>query len=121
LNPAGSTFIQDLDAVGGIQAVLKELSRGGFINTEVMTVSGKQSERFENVPEADGKIIHTIEAPIRKDGGIAVLRGNVAPEGCVVKQGAVCEEMMKHQGPARVFNSEGEACDAIRAGKIVSG
>ena len=121
LNPAGSTFIQDLDAVGGIQAVLKELSRGGFIDTDVLTVSGKQSERFENIPKADGKIIHTVEDPIRKDGGIAVLRGNVAPEGCVVTQGAVCEEMMTHQGPARVFNSEGEACDAIRDGKIVSG
>ena len=121
LNPAGSTFIQDLDAVGGIQAVLKELSRGGFINTDVLTVSGKQSQRFENIPDADGKVIHTVEEPIRKDGGIAVLRGNLAPEGCVVKQGAVCEEMMKHQGPARVFNSEGEACDAIRDGKIVPG
>lgn len=121
LNPAGSTFIQDLDAVGGIQAVLKELSRGSFINTDVLTVSGKQSQRFENVPDADGKVIHTVEKPIRKDGGIAVLRGNLAPEGCVVKQGAVCEEMMKHQGPARVFNSEGEACDAIRDGKIVPG
>lgn len=121
LNPASSVFIQDLDAMGGIQAVMKELSKGGFINNDVLTVTGKQSDRYENVSEADGEIIHTVSAPIRKDGGIAVLRGNIAPDGCVVKQGAVCEEMMKHKGPARVFNSENEACDAIRAGKIVSG
>ncbi len=121
LNPASSVFIQDLDAMGGIQAVMKELSKGGFINTDVLTVTGKQIERFEGVLDADGEIIHTVTSPIRKDGGIAVLRGNIAPDGCVVKQGAVCEEMMKHKGPARVFNSENEACDAIRAGKIVSG
>ena len=121
LNPAGSIFIQDLDALGGIQAVMKELSKGNFINTDVLTVTGKQSERFADIPDADGTIIHTVDAPIRKDGGIAVLRGNLAPDGCVVKQGAVCEEMMKHTGPARVFNSENEACDAIKAGKIVAG
>ncbi len=121
LNPASSVFIQDLDAMGGIQAVMKELANGGFLNNDVLTVTGKQSERFAGIPDADGEIIHTVSAPIRKDGGIAVLRGNIAPDGCVVKQGAVCEEMMKHKGPARVFNSENEACDAIRAGKIVAG
>ncbi len=121
LNPASSVFIQDLDVMGGIQAVMKELAKGDFINTEVLTVSGTQTERFANIPDADGEIIHTVSAPIRKDGGIAVLRGNIAPDGCVVKQGAVCEEMMKHKGPARVFNSENEACDAINAGKIKSG
>ncbi len=121
LNPASSVFIQDLDAMGGIQAVMKELSKGGFINNDVLTVTGKQSDRYANVLDADGEIIHTVSTPIRKDGGIAVLRGNIAPDGCVVKQGAVCEEMMKHKGPARVFNSENEACDAIRAGKIKSG
>ena len=121
LNPASSVFIQDLDAMGGIQAVMKELAKGSFVNTDVLTVTGKQADRFANIPDADGEIIHTVSAPIRKDGGIAVLRGNIAPDGCVVKQGAVCEEMMKHKGPARVFNSENEACDAINAGKIVAG
>ncbi|MBR5496155.1 MAG: dihydroxy-acid dehydratase [Oscillospiraceae bacterium] len=121
LNPASDIFIEDLDAMGGIQAVLKELSKGGYINDSLLTVTGTQKERMADAPQADGTVIHTIENPIRKDGGIAVLFGNVASEGCVVKQGAVCPEMMVHTGPARVFNSEEEASEAILGGKINAG
>ncbi len=121
LNPASDIFIEDLDDMGGIQAVLKELSRGGYINDSLLTVTGTQKERMADAPKADGTVIHTIEEPIRKDGGIAVLFGNVASEGCVVKQGAVCPEMMTHTGPARVFDSEEAASEAILGGKINAG
>lgn len=121
LNPASSVFIEDLDALGGIQAVMKELAKGGYINTDVVTVCGTQEERMASAPAADGEVIHTVESPINADGGIAVLRGNLAEEGAVVKQGAVLPEMMKHTGPARVFDSEEEASEAILAGKINPG
>ncbi len=121
LNPASEIFIEDLDRAGGIQSVLKELSKTGKIHTDIITVSGTVGERFANAPEADGTVIHTVENPIRKDGGIAVLRGNLAAEGSVVKQGAVAPEMMVHKGPAKVFNSEEEASAAILGGKISAG
>jgi len=121
LNPASDVFIEDLDFMGGIQAVLKELSKGGFINKNAQTVTGTQEERFKYAPEADGTVIHTLENPIRAEGGIAILRGNLAVDGGVVKQGAVAPEMMVHQGPARVFDCEEDASKAILGGEIKAG
>ena len=121
LNPAGHVFIEDLNAFGGIQAVLKELARGGYIDDTLPTVTGAVKDRFAGAAKPDGTIIHTIEEPIRKDGGIAVLKGNLAVDGAVVKQGAVAPEMMVHQGPARVFDCEEDAIAAIQSGKIVPG
>lgn len=121
LNPAGKIFITDLNEKGGIPAVMKELSKKGIINTDCLTVMGTVGDRIANAKDADGEIIHTVDNPLRQDGGIAILKGNLAPEGAVVKQGAVAPEMMQHTGPARVFNSEEEANDAILAGKIVAG
>lgn len=121
LNPASEIFIEDLDAMGGIQAVLKELSRGNFIHKDAQTVTGTQADRFFNAPVADGEVIHTLENPIRKNGGIAVLRGNLAIDGAVVKQGAVAPEMMVHEGPARVFDCEEDVSEAILGGKINAG
>ena len=121
LNPAGSTFIVDLDGVGGITAVMKELARGGLLNTDCLTVSGTVAEKIESAADADGAIIRRLEDPWRKDGGIAVLRGNLAVDGAVVKQGAVAPEMMVHEGPARVFDCEEDASAAIYGGKIQAG
>jgi dihydroxy-acid dehydratase len=121
LNPAGRHFIEDLNEVGGIQAVLKELSRGGHINTGLLTVSGTVGERIAKAPDADGTYIRKIENPYRKDGGIAILFGNIASEGAVVKQGAVLPEMMVHKGPARVFDSEEQASSAILNSEIKAG
>lgn len=121
LNPAGSIFITDLDEVGGIQTVMKELAKGGMINTDALTVSGTVADRIANAPDADGKIIHTLENPYSQDGGIAVLWGNLAEEGSVVKKGAVLPEMMQHKGPAKCYNSEEEAIEAITGGKVVAG
>lgn len=121
LNPASEIFIEDLDRMGGIQVVLKELARGGYIHTDILTVTGTVADRFANAPAADGTVVHTLEDPIRKDGGIAVLRGNLAVEGAVVKQGAVAPEMMVHQGTAKVFDCEEDASAAILGGKIVEG
>lgn len=121
LNPAGSIFITDLDEVGGIQSVMKELAKDGMINTDALTVSGTVADRIANAPDADGKIIHTLENPYSQDGGIAVLWGNLAEEGSVVKKGAVLPEMMQHKGPAKCYNSEEEAIEAITGGKVVAG
>lgn len=121
LNPAGGIFIQDLDACGGLSAVMKELDRGGLLHRDVLTVCGALHERFAKAPSPDGAVIHSLEAPYSQDGGIAVLWGNLAKEGCVVKKGAVLPEMMLHTGPARVFNSEEEATQAILDGKIKVG
>ncbi len=121
LNPASEVFIEDLNNFGGIQAVLKELARGNYIDSDVMTVTGIQKDRMADAMVADGTIIHTIENPIRKDGGIAILFGNLAEEGSVVKQGAVAPEMMEHRGPARVYDCEEDAADAILNGDIVAG
>ena len=121
LNPASSVFITDLNAVGGIQTVIRELSKGGHINTDVMTVTGTQAERIAAARDADGEIIRKLESPIRKDGGIAILSGNLALNGSVVKQGAVKPEMMDFTGTARVFDGVQDACDAILGGKIKAG
>ncbi len=122
LAPAGDTFMEDLDHAGGVYAVMKELTKKNLLKLDVMTVTGKtMGENLENVVNRDTSVIRPIENPYSQSGGIAVLKGNLAPDGCVVKQSAVAPEMMKHEGPARVFNSEEEAIAAIYAGKIVSG
>ncbi len=122
LAPAGPTFMEDLDRAGGVHAVMAELNKKGLLNTSVMTATGKTlGENLEGVKNLDTEVIRPIENPYSQTGGIAVLKGNLAPEGCVVKRSAVAPEMMVHQGPARVFDSEDETIAAIIGGKIVSG
>ncbi len=121
LNPASSIFIEDLNEVGGIQAVLKELSKKDIVDLDVLTVSGTQGDRLKNAAAADGTIIHKADAPIRADGGIAVLKGNLALNGAVVKQGAVKPEMMDFTGTAKVYDGEQAACDAILGGEVTAG
>ena len=122
LAPAGDTFMEDLEGAGGVWAVMKELTKKDLLGTSLMTVTGKTiAENLADVVNLDESIIRPIENPYSPYGGIAVLKGSLAPEGCVVKQSAVASEMMTHQGPARVFDSEEDAIAAIYAGKIVSG
>ena len=121
LNPASSVFITDLNDVGGMQAVIKELASGGLINTDCLTVNGTVADRISKAPDADGVVIRKLDDPFSKDGGIAVLKGNLAEEGAVVKKGAVASEMMQHKGPAKCYNSEEEAIAAITGGKVVAG
>ncbi|NCB63407.1 MAG: dihydroxy-acid dehydratase [Clostridia bacterium] len=122
LAPAGSTYMEDLDRAGGVYAVMKELSRKNLIDTGLLTCTGRTlAENLEGVENLDHELIRPIENPYSPYGGIAVLKGSLAPEGCVVKQSAVAEEMMVHTGPARVFDSEEEAIAAIYARKIVAG
>lgn len=122
LAPAGHTYMEDLNEAGGVYVVLKELTKLGLLDTSVMTCTGKTlGENIENAVNRDPEIIRTPENPYSKTGGIAVLRGNLAPDGCVVKRSAVAPEMLVHEGPAKVFDSEEEAIAAIYAGKIVKG
>ena len=122
LAPAGDTFMEDLEQAGGVYAVMTELAKAGLIDTSLMTCTGKTvAENLEGVVNRNPELIRPIDNPYSKTGGIAVLQGNLAPDGCVVKQSAVAPEMMVHTGPARVFDSEEEAIQAIYAGKIVSG
>ena len=122
LAPAGDTYMEDLEGAGGVHAVMMELNKKGLLDTSVLTCTGKTlAENLEGVVNRDHSLIRPIDDPYSPDGGIAVLKGNLAPEGCVVKRSAVAPEMMRHQGPARVFNSEEEAIEAIYAGKIVAG
>ena len=122
LAPAGDTFMEDLDRAGGVSAVMKELCKKNLLYTSVMTVTGKTlAENLESVQNRDPEIIRPIENPYSQSGGIAVLKGNLAPDGCVVKQSAVAPEMMQHEGPARVFDSEEEAIKSIYAGEIKAG
>jgi dihydroxy-acid dehydratase len=122
LSPGGTHHIEDLNRAGGISAVLKVLSDSGLIHTNCMTATGSSlGKNIENTRVLDPEVIRSIHNPYHRQGGLAVLFGNLAPDGCVVKQSAVCEEMMKHQGPARVFNSEEEATSAIMGGKIQKG
>ena len=121
LNPASSVFITDLNDVGGISSMLKELDKNKLVHRDALTVNGTIGDRIDAAPDADGEVIHFIDSPIRADGGIAILFGNLAQSGAVVKQGAVAPEMMKHSGPARVFNSEEEANAAILGGQIKAG
>ena len=122
LAPAGPTYMEDLNEAGGVYAVLKELSKLGLLEESVMTCTGHTlGENIRQAQNLDETVIRTPENPYSKTGGIAVLRGNLAPDGCVVKRSAVAPEMLKHEGPAKVFNSEEEAIAAIYAGKIVKG
>ena len=122
LAPAGPDHIVDLYRAGGVQAVMKELQKKGLIDDTLLTVTGKTiRENLEQAKNLDHHIIKDIESPNSPTGGIAVLFGNIAPKGCVVKRSAVDPAMLKHSGPARVFDSEEEAIEAIYEGKIVKG
>ncbi|MBR6573998.1 MAG: dihydroxy-acid dehydratase [Clostridia bacterium] len=122
LAPAGEAYMEDLERAGGVYAVMKELTKKGLLDTSLITATGKTiEENLEGVVNRNTAIIRPIDAPFSQSGGIAVLKGNLAPDGCVVKQAAVAPEMMKHEGPARVFNSEEEAIEAIYGKKIGSG
>ncbi|WP_274970317.1 dihydroxy-acid dehydratase [Lachnoanaerobaculum orale] len=122
LAPAGHTYIEELNEAGGIYAVMKEISKLGLLNLDCMTVTGKTvGENIKNAINLDTDIIRPAENPYSKVGGIAVLKGNIAPDSCVVKRSAVLPEMLKHSGPARVFDCEEDAITAIKGGKIVPG
>ena len=122
LAPAGPTYMEDLNEAGGVYAVLKELDGLGLIDTSVLTCTGKTlGENIADAQNLDPEVIRKPENAFGKTGGIAVLKGNLAPDGCVVKRAAVASEMLVHEGPARVFESEEECIAAIYAGKIVKG
>ena len=122
LAPAGDTFMEDLDRAGGVWAVMKELTKKGLLDTSCITATGKTlGENLEGVENLDEALIRPIDNPYSQNGGIAVLKGNLAVDGCVVKQSAVAPEMMVHEGPARVFDSEEEAIEAIYNRKINPG
>ena len=122
LAPAGPTYMEDLNEAGGVYAVLKELEAINLIDTSVMTCTGKTlGENIASAKNLDPEVIRTVDNPYSKTGGIAVLRGNLAPDGCVVKRSAVAPEMLVHEGPAKVYESEEEAIAAIYGGKIVKG
>ena len=122
LAPAGNTFMEDLERAGGVYAVMKELTKKDLLDTSLITCTGKTvAENIANAVNRDPEIIRPIEDPYSQSGGIAVLKGNLAPDGCVVKQSAVAPEMMVHEGPARVFDSEDDAIAAIYAKKINPG
>lgn len=122
LAPAGRTYIEELDEAGGVYAVMHELNKKGLLHTDCLTVTGKTvGENIRGCENLDPEVIRPIDRPYSENGGIAVLRGNLAPEGCVVKRSAVAPEMLVHEGPARVFESEEDAQAAINAGEIHSG
>lgn len=122
LAPAGPTYMEDLNEAGGVYAVMKELSDIGLINTECMTVNGVTiGESIKNAVNLNPEVIRPVDNPYMKTGGLAVLKGNLAPDGSVVKRSAVVPEMMQHTGPARVFDCEEDAIKAIKGGKIVAG
>ena len=122
LAPAGPTYMEDLNEAGGVYAVMNEISKLGLLDLNCMTVTGKTvGENIKGCENKNTQVIRTVENPYSSTGGIAVLRGNLAPDSCVVKRSAVVPEMLKHEGPARVFDSEEEAIAAIKGGKIVAG
>jgi dihydroxy-acid dehydratase len=122
LSPGGSHHIEDLDRAGGIQALLKELAQGGFIDVSCLTVTAASvAQNISQARNKDAQVIRPLSNPYHTEGGLAVLYGNLAPRGCVVKQSAVRPEMLKHEGPARVFDSEDEASAAIMNGRIQPG
>ena len=122
LAPAGDTFMEDLEQAGGVYAVMKELTKKDLLDTSLITCTGKTiAQNLEGVENMNTELIRPIDNPYSQDGGIAVLKGNLAPEGCVVKRSAVAPKMMKHTGPARVFDGEEEAIQAIYDGKIKAG
>lgn len=122
LAPAGPTYMEDLHEAGGVYAVMKELDGLGLIHKDCMTVTGKTvGENIKDAVNKDTEVIRPADQPYSVTGGLAVLKGNLAPDGSVVKRSAVCEEMMVHEGPARVFDCEEDAVAAIKGGKIVAG
>ncbi len=122
LAPAGPTYMEDLNEAGGVYAVMKELADIGLLHTDCMTVTGQPvSENIKNAVNRNAEVIRTVDHPYSSTGGLAVLKGNLAPDGSVVKRSAVVEEMMVHEGPARVFECEEDAIAAIKGGKIVAG
>ncbi len=122
LAPAGPTYMEDLNEAGGIYAVMNEISKLGLLDLSCMTVTGKTvGENIKDCANRDPEVIRPVENPYSKTGGIAVLKGNLAPDSCVVKRSAVVPEMLAHEGPARVFDSEEDAIAAIKGGKIVAG
>ena len=122
LAPAGPTYMEDLNEAGGVYAVLSELDKKGLISTDVMTCTGKtMAENLKGHKNLNPEVIRPIDNPYTQTGGIAVLKGNIAPDGCVVKRSAVAPEMLVHRGPAKVFDSEEECIEAIWGKKIVAG
>ena len=122
LAPAGPTYMEDLNEAGGVYAVMRELSKLNLLNLDLITVTGKTvGENIKDAVNKDTKVIRPVEDPYSKTGGIAVLKGNLAPDSGVVKRSAVVPEMMVHEGPARVFDCEEDAIEAIKGGKIVAG
>ena len=122
LAPAGPTYMEDLNEAGGVSAVMSELNKIGLLDTSCMTVTGKTiAENIQGVVNKNPEVIRPVENPYSKTGGIAVLKGNLAPDSAVVKRSAVVPEMMVHEGPARVFDCEEDAIAAIKGGKIVAG
>lgn len=122
LAPAGPTYMEDLNEAGGIYAVMKELLDAGLLNGDVMTVTGKTlAQNVKDSRVIDPEVIRPLDNPFSKEGGLAILKGNLAPDGCVVKRSAVAPEMLVHEGPARCFNSEEEAIRFIYDGKVSPG
>ena len=122
LAPAGPTYMEDLNEAGGIYAVMNEISKKGLLNLDCMTVTGKTvGENIKNCPNLNPEVIRPVENPYSQTGSIAILKGNLAPDSAVVKRSAVAPEMLKHEGPARVFDCEEDAIAAIKGGKIVAG
>ena len=122
LAPAGHTYMEDLNEAGGVYAVMNELAEAGVLNTDCLTVTGKTvGENIKGCRNKDPEVIRPLDNPYSKTGGIAVLRGNIAPDSCVVKRSAVAPEMLVHEGPARVYDCEEDAIAAIRGGKINPG
>ena len=122
LAPAGPTYMEDLNEAGGVYAVMKKLTKKNLLYTDLITCTGKTvGENIENAVNTNPEVIRTIDNPYSEVGGIAVLKGNIAPDTCVVKRSAVVPEMLVHSGPARVFDCEEDAIDAIKGGKIVAG
>lgn len=122
LAPAGHTYMEDLNEAGGIYAVMNEINKLGLLNTDLITCTGKTvAENIEGCYNKNPEVIRPAQDPYSQTGGIAVLRGNLAPDTCVVKRSAVVPEMLKHEGPARVFDCEEDALEAINTGKIVEG
>lgn len=122
LAPAGHAYMEDLEEAGGVYAVMNELNKKGLLKTDILTCTGKTvAENIAGCVNKNPEIIRPVDSPFSETGGIAVLKGNLAPDSCVVKRSAVVPEMMKHQGPAKVFDCEEDAIDAIKGGKIVAG
>jgi dihydroxy-acid dehydratase len=122
LAPAGHTYIEELNEAGGVYAVMNELNKKGLLTTDIITATGKTvGENIEGCINQNPNVIRPIENPYSKTGGIAILKGNLAPDSGVVKRSAVAPEMLVHEGPARVFDCEEDAIDAIKSGKIVAG